>query len=128
MRCAPPARSRAYYLALLRGGPIAIPPVFVERIVAAIVAHLLAADGDPFERRAGQLLFRQQRIALHDGRVLSADLEAVDRRGPRPALDILRLADGDGADDDFAGLPVLGDGQRAPVRQRRRSRSPSSST
>src|SRR6478609_6258876 len=45
----------AYYLALLRGGPIAIPPVFVERIVAAIVEHLLAGNVDPFERRAGQL-------------------------------------------------------------------------
>jgi hypothetical protein len=99
----------AYYLALLRGGPIAIPPVFIERIVAAIVEHLLAGDGDPFEHRAGQLLYRQQRIALHDGRVLSADLEAVDGRGPKPALDILRLADGGAADDDFVGLPVLGD-------------------
>lgn len=98
----------AYYLALLRGGPIAIPPVFVERIVAAIVEHLLAGDRDPFEHRAAQLLYRQQRIALHDGRVLSADLDAVDSRGPRPALDILRLAGG-GTDDDFAGLPVLGD-------------------
>src|SRR6476659_1356075 len=99
----------AYYLALLRGGPIAIPPVFVERIVAAIVDHLLAGSVDPFERRAGQLLYRPQRIALHDGRVLSADLEAVDRRGAVPALDVLRLADGDGAVDDLAGLPVLGE-------------------
>jgi len=99
----------AYYLALLRGGPISIPPVFVERIVAAIVEHLLAGDVDPFERRAGQLLYRPQRIALHDGRVLSADVEAVDHRGSAPALDVMRLADGGGADDGFAGLPVLGD-------------------
>ena len=98
----------AYYLALLRGGPIQIPPVLVERIVAAIVGHLLAGDGDPFERRAGQLLYRQQRIALHDGRVLSADREALDRRVPAPALDVLRLAAGAGDDHDFAGLPVLG--------------------
>jgi hypothetical protein len=99
-----------YYLALLRGGPIAIPPVFVERIVAAIVAHLLAGDAGPFERRAGQLLYRQQRIALHDGRVLSADLEALDRPGQGPAFDVMRLAAEGARDVTGAGLSVLGTG------------------
>jgi hypothetical protein len=91
----------AYYLALLRGGPIAVPPVFVERIVAAIVGHLLDAEAGPFERRAGQLLYRPQRIALHDGRVLSADLDAVDRLGQGATFDVMRLA-GDTAVDSFA--------------------------
>ena len=97
-----------YYLALLRSGPITIPPVFVERIVATVVEHLLADDADPFERRAGQLLHREQRIALHDGRVLSADREALDRLGPGPTLDVLRLASAGAEHDGFAGLPVLG--------------------
>jgi hypothetical protein len=66
------------------------------------MANFLGCASRPYQQ--------QQRIAVHDGRVLSADLEAVDRRGPRPALDVLRLAAGDGGDDDFAGLPVLGVG------------------
>src|SRR5450755_2566667 len=97
----------AYYLGLLRGGPIGVPPVFVECIVAAIVAHLLGADGDPFERRAGQLLHRQQRVAIDEGRVLSADLEVLDRMGEMPALDVMRLDGGARADALPKGLPVL---------------------
>jgi hypothetical protein len=100
----------AYYLGLLRDGPIAIAPVFVERIVAAIVAHLLAGDVGPFERRAGQLLYRQQRIALHDGRVLSADLETVDQLGQGAAFDVMRLATEGAGDVAGAGLSVLGTG------------------
>jgi Family of unknown function (DUF6352) len=99
----------AYYLALLRAGPIAVPPVFVERIVAAIVEHLLDAEAGPFERRAGQLLYRQQRIAVHDGRVLSADRDALDRLGQGPTFDVMRLADGEAGAVAAAGLSVLGD-------------------
>src|SRR6185369_9661954 len=44
----------AHYLALVRGGRIALPPVFLDRMVAAIVAPLVDGDADVFERRAAQ--------------------------------------------------------------------------
>ena len=69
----------AYYLALVRSGRIAVPPVFVAKVVEAIVAHLFESCPDAFERRAAQLLHRPQRVSTGDGRVLSADREAADR-------------------------------------------------
>ncbi len=68
----------AYYLALMRSGQITIPPVFVERLVQAIVQHLLAASDNAFEARAAELLFRPQRLTLTDGRMLCADLATID--------------------------------------------------
>jgi hypothetical protein len=66
------------YLALMRGGAIAIPPMFVDRVVQAIVRHLLDGCDDAFEARAAELLFRPQRLSIADGRMLSADRDAVD--------------------------------------------------
>jgi hypothetical protein len=68
----------AYYLGLMRGGGIAIPPLFVDRIVQAIVRQLQSDCGDAFEARAAEMLFRPQRLSLTDGRMLSADRDVVD--------------------------------------------------
>ncbi len=68
----------ASYLALMRSGQVTIPPVFVERLVQAIVQHLLAASDDAFEARAAELLYRPQRLTLTDGRMLCADLATID--------------------------------------------------
>ena len=69
----------AYYLRLVRGGPIAVPPAFIDAVVAAIVAHLVDGRASAIERRAAQLLYRTQRVAVRDGRVLCADRDAADR-------------------------------------------------
>jgi hypothetical protein len=68
----------AYYLALMRSARVTIPPVFVDRVVQAIVRHLLDAGNDAFEARAAELLFRAQRLTLIDGRMLAADLASAD--------------------------------------------------
>ena len=68
----------ACYLALMRAGAVTIPPFFVDRIVQAIVRHLLDASGDAFEARAAELLFRSQRLSLAEGRQLCADQATVD--------------------------------------------------
>lgn len=96
----------AYYLQLIGGGPIAVPPAFIDAVVAAIVGRLVA-DAGAIERRAAQLFHRPQRVALHDGRVLCADRDGADRAGAQaPAFDVMRWVAG--ADDAAAGLPVLG--------------------
>jgi len=68
----------AYYLQLMRSGHVGIPPQFVDHIVQAIVRHVLGDDADAFEARAGEMLFRPQRISVTDGRMLAADLATVD--------------------------------------------------
>jgi hypothetical protein len=97
----------AHYLALVRAGRVALPRVFLDRMVAAIVARLLESDSDVVEERAGQLLYRAQRVAIVEGRVLCADRERADRmsdaqRGIDVVRDLVRLERG-------ASMPVLSD-------------------
>jgi Family of unknown function (DUF6352) len=69
------------YLGLFRSGqPIDIPPEFVGLLAQAIVRGLIEQpDGvDVFEARAGEMLFRPQRISVQDGRVLAGDRETLD--------------------------------------------------
>jgi hypothetical protein len=68
----------SYYLGLMRGGHITVPPLFVDRIVQAIVRHLLDDCSDAFEARAAEMLFRPQRLSRTDGRLLAADRDTVD--------------------------------------------------
>jgi hypothetical protein len=68
----------AYYLALMRSGRVAVAPVFVDRVVAAIVDDMLSGSDDAFEHRAGELLHRAQRVTASDGQVLAGDLETLD--------------------------------------------------
>ena len=98
----------AYYLRLVRGGPITVPPTFIDAVVAAIVARLVDHRASAIERRSAQLLYRAQRVAIRDGRVLCADRDAADRANRSPSgFDLVRqLATGTG--EDASALPVLG--------------------
>jgi hypothetical protein len=96
----------AYYLALVRSGAVALAPVFFDRVVAAIAAHLFDASGAPIERRAAQLLYRRQRVAIVEGRVLCADAEHADRASAAAGeLDLVRDFVRRG---DVGGMPILG--------------------
>ena len=98
----------AYYLRLVRGGPIAVPPTFIDAVVAAIVARLVDGRASAIERRAAQLLHRTQRVAVRDGRVLCADRDAADRASATSSgIDLVRQLIA-GAGDDRSALPVLG--------------------
>lgn len=97
----------AYYLRLVRGGPIAVPSAFIDAAVAAIVTRLVG-DCGAIERRAAQLLWRPQRVAIHEGRILCADRDCADRaRASAGRLDLVRqLVSDEGAGN--SDLPVLG--------------------
>ena len=98
----------AYYLALMRGGNTQVAPLFVDRVVAAIVDDLLAAGSDVFEQRAGELLHRSQRLAVSEGRVVCGDREAVDLMEQTGGFGELgRLLRQGDAPLRRAGLPVL---------------------
>ncbi|HEX2539854.1 MAG TPA: DUF6352 family protein [Caldimonas sp.] len=97
----------AWYLAQVRGGRIAVPPVFIDLAVQAIVRGLVDRDADPFERRAAQLLYRAQRITISEGRVLAADREVLDTLS-EPSVDpIASLLARSAASSPEASLPVL---------------------
>ena len=76
----------AYYLGVMRSGRITTPPLLIDRVVAAIVRHLLDASGDSYEARAGELLFRAQQLTIANGRMLAADRETLQRRTPGPGV------------------------------------------
>lgn len=71
----------AYYLSLFPrqgGGHINIPPLFIDLMVEAVVHGLLESSEDAYAVRAGEMLFRPQRISNQDGQVLSGDREVID--------------------------------------------------
>ena len=98
----------AYYLGLMRGGDITIAPLFVDRIVEAIVRQLQSDCGDAFEARAAEMLFRPQRLSLADGRMLSADRDTVDMLHETAGLgDIGRLLVANNAPMPAISMEVL---------------------
>jgi hypothetical protein len=68
----------AWYLAQMRSGAVNTAPAFVHRVVQVIVRGLLDDRDDAFEARAAELLFRPQRVARTEGRLLCADLSVAD--------------------------------------------------
>ncbi len=77
---------QSFYVGLFRAGaagtPISIAPLFIDLVTQALVRGLLAGpDGAAeaaFEARAGELLFRAQRITRNEGRTLAGDRDALD--------------------------------------------------
>lgn len=76
----------AWYLALMRGRQVALPPVFIADVVQAIAHGLVGTGDDAFEARAAELLFRPQRLARVDGRLLCADRQTLEQLGETAGL------------------------------------------
>ena len=69
----------AAYLAIAKGtAPLAVPPLFVDQMVHAILRNVLRDVGDPVRLRAAELLFRDQNVSTEDGIVMLADDETVE--------------------------------------------------
>jgi hypothetical protein len=96
------------YLGLFDGGPIDVAPLFIDHLVHAILRGVLDGIDDPVRARAGELLFREQRITLQDGAVMAADAETVDARAADGGLgNIGRLLMEAGAPVPGVALDVL---------------------
>ena len=76
----------AYYLQLMRGGRIEIPPLFIDLLVQAILRGLLDGCEEALQLRAAELLFRPQRVTVQDGQVLVADQSVVDQHSQNAGL------------------------------------------
>ncbi len=69
----------ASYLACFTGPAGAqVPPLFLDQMAHVILRHILDGTGDGLRARAAELLFREQRITIQDGNILSADAETVE--------------------------------------------------
>lgn len=68
----------AYYLQLMRSAAVNVPAVFIDAVVQALLRNLLDDCNDAFEARAAEMLFRPQRITVHEGQMLAGDRATLD--------------------------------------------------
>jgi hypothetical protein len=66
------------YLALMRRGVGQTPPLFVSQLLHVIMRNVLDGETDPIVLRAGEMMFRPQRLTREQGGILLADEEIVD--------------------------------------------------
>ncbi len=66
------------YLAIMRGGEIRIPPVFLDQLVHVILRHALDGVSDPIRLRAGEIFFREQNINTDANQLMLADEDVID--------------------------------------------------
>ena len=100
----------AWYLATIRSGQFNLPPLFIDLVVQAIVRSLLDDEKDAQIARAGELLFRPQRIHSNDGQILCGDQSVLDLLNETGGLgDIGRLLAQSNAPMREVNLQVLDD-------------------
>ena len=68
----------ACYLDLFRRPAVDLAPPFVDALAQAIVRDLLEGTDDPWLARAGEMLFRRQRVSTEGGKVLAADEATIE--------------------------------------------------
>mgnify|MGYP001796795521 CR=1 FL=1 len=66
------------YLVLMRGGGIAIPPVFIDQLAHIILANILRDCEDPLRVRTAELFFREQSVSTDNDMIMLADQEIVE--------------------------------------------------
>src|SRR5437588_13012535 len=84
----------AAYLALVRSGSIALPPLFVNQLVHVILRNALDGCDNPFVVRAAELFFRPQRIMLHEQSLLLGDEETSGGLKMTPGLSLMSMLGG----------------------------------
>jgi hypothetical protein len=69
----------AAYLDLVRKGSNGVPLLFVDQLVHLILRNALEGCDEPHVLRAGELFFRPQHAAFHEGNLLLADAEIIEQ-------------------------------------------------
>lgn len=67
----------ACYAGLFREGDVPLPALFLDQMAHVIVRNILEGADDPFQARAGELLFREQTATLEQGAILLGDSETI---------------------------------------------------
>jgi hypothetical protein len=60
------------------GGESPVPPLFIDQLAHVILRATLEGCEDGLRARAGELLFREQKVTINDGHVMAADAETVE--------------------------------------------------
>lgn len=68
-----------------------LPPLFVSQLTHVILRNALDGIEDPFVLRAAELLFRPQRVTLHDQSLLAADEEKIAGTSPAPLSPLVSM-------------------------------------
>lgn len=68
----------ACYLQQVRSAQVSLAPPFMQAMTQAIVRDVLRDVDDALEARAGEMLFRPQRVTLVDGVPLAGDVQTLD--------------------------------------------------
>lgn len=66
----------AFYSGLFQRD-VAVPPLFIDQTVQAILRGILDGDGDGLKARAAELFFRRQRVNVENGAIRLADDQTV---------------------------------------------------
>jgi Family of unknown function (DUF6352) len=81
----------AAYVDLMRGDALGTPPLFVNQLVHVILRNALDGCEDAFVLRAAEMLFRPQRLTVHDGSLIAADEETVAGANPQPVSPLVAM-------------------------------------
>ena len=81
----------AAYLDLMRRNLGNTPPLFLNQLVHVILRNILDGCGDAFVLRAGELLFRTQRMTVHQGALIAADEEKIAGTGAAPLSPLVSM-------------------------------------
>jgi hypothetical protein len=80
----------AAYLDIVRSN-LRLPHVFMSQMVHAILRNILDGCPDAFILRAAEMLFRPQKLTLHDGSLIAADEETVAGIGRHPLSPLVSM-------------------------------------
>jgi hypothetical protein len=81
----------AAYLDLVRRGVGNTPPLFINQLVHVILRNALDGCDDPYRLRAAELLFRPQRLTVHEGSLIAADEETVAGASAQPVSPLVAM-------------------------------------
>ncbi len=69
---------RCYLGLFLAEGALPVPPLFVDQMAHVIARAMLEGSEDGLRARAGECLFREQKVTINDGHIMAADAETVE--------------------------------------------------
>jgi hypothetical protein len=96
----------AAYLALIRRAVGRTPALFINQLVHLILRNALDGCDDPFVLRAAELMFRPQRLTVHDGALIAADDELISGPNAAPVSPLVSMM----GLSPPGGVDVLGEG------------------
>jgi uncharacterized protein DUF6352 len=78
------------YLDIVRRN-VRLPHLFLSQLVHVILRNILDGCDDAFVLRAAEVLFRPQKLTLHEGSLVAADEETVSGIGQRPLSPLVSM-------------------------------------